>query len=626
MESKNTHIPLHSGYRIDKYEITNAISNSNVSITYEAIDGDSNKYIVKEYYPIGLIKREDTGSLSLLDFQNQDFLLQEKQNLINIATTISSINHPNIINIINIFDINNTVYLVSEYVGEVTLNDIFQQTSTIDFDDIKRIVFPILEGLKVLHKENINHLAISPKNILIQSDGAPILTGFGSFYKIFNSKVGLRDAQNHEYAPPEQYTKQQNLIGPWSDIFALGAVLYQCISGSPPPQSLERYEAFKKYGEDPIVNALEKGKGKYSVRTLNAINHALNLKPADRPKTVSEWSQDFLALTLIDDDKPNEEIDLNQTLEIQKSSIDENIDPLGLDSASEYEQNNKLLRAFLGGNKQSYYMSSFLTQKVSGWIPRMSWNFSAFIFTYFWMLYRKMYLSTLIIFICNISVTLFIVYPFLLENITYDYKLFVNSAVDTSLVIFLILSSFLIGNYGNYLYFLNANRIINKFTMNISSISIARKELSNRSNISYIPTILLLIATALIVNYGYLHLKIKDGLIRLQIDEGMQAISTARTITTNFRMNNGMWPSNDEFHRLMNTKRYKYISDIVVIQQLIVLNYQYGQHISPNLEGKAFGVFGHINQNDNSIKWICGSVDIPLEYMPVNCKSFLSQN
>ncbi len=240
----------------------------------------------------------------------------------------------------------------------MTLSDIFKQTEVMDFEDIKSIIFPILEGLKLLHKKNILHLSINPDHILIRTDGVPGLTGLGSFYSNFDAKIDMREIINFEYAPVEQLTKQEKLIGPWSDIYSLGAVLYRCISGSPPPQSLERHKSIKQIGEDIKFKIIDKGDGKYPLPTLRAIDHALEIRPANRPKTVSEWTQEFLELTDKEVSQPmGITPDLDETLRIEVNKVDETDD-----TTNSQDNRRKLFAAFLGGKPNILDVFIFATR------------------------------------------------------------------------------------------------------------------------------------------------------------------------------------------------------------------------------------------------------------------------
>ena len=159
--------------------------------------------------------------------------------------------------------------------------------------EIEAVILPICDGLEELHRQALIHRDIKPDNIIIRSDGSPALIDFGAVLEL---RILERDALHilatPGYAPIEQFDPNSPQ-GPWIDIYALGATMYEMISGSPPPSSLERIR------QDTFIHAKKIGRGNYGDRLLGLIDKSLSLDYAERPNGIEE----FKALLKVDNDK-----------------------------------------------------------------------------------------------------------------------------------------------------------------------------------------------------------------------------------------------------------------------------------------------------------------------------------
>src|SRR5262249_16772832 len=126
------------------------------------------------------------------------------------------------------------------------------------------------------------HRDIKPANILIQEDGQPTLIDFGASRVALQGRTQAMTAvYTPGYAAFEQFTTAKQ--GPWTDIYAIGATLYHCVAGAPPPTARHRMM------EETVAPAGDVGRGRYAPSLLAAIDAALRLKAADRPQSIGEW-------------------------------------------------------------------------------------------------------------------------------------------------------------------------------------------------------------------------------------------------------------------------------------------------------------------------------------------------
>ena len=159
---------------------------------------------------------------------------------------------------------------------------------------LMNVLMPILAGLELVHASGFIHRDIKPANIFLRRDGSPVLLDFGSARQALGAHtMTLTTLVSPGYAPFEQYHSKSNEQGAWTDIYGLGATLYRAVSGMPPMDALDRGRVILKGERDTFITAAELGKGRYSGRLLQAIDHALQFKEEDRPQTIAEWRREI---------------------------------------------------------------------------------------------------------------------------------------------------------------------------------------------------------------------------------------------------------------------------------------------------------------------------------------------
>lgn len=218
------------------------------------------------------------------------------QRFIAEARNLVRFKHPNIVRVISVFELNDTAYMVMEFEEGHDLRKHLAQRENASESALKVLLVPIAQGLSEVHRHGFIHRDIKPANILVRTDGSPVLLDFGSARSAlpYNSET-LTALVSAGYAPLEQYSgSADEQQGPWTDIYALGAVLYYAVSGVQPTDSAQRGSAILNGGRDPLVPAKMAGKGRYSPEFLDAIDWALGFRIADRPQTLTGWMRAVL--------------------------------------------------------------------------------------------------------------------------------------------------------------------------------------------------------------------------------------------------------------------------------------------------------------------------------------------
>jgi serine/threonine protein kinase len=278
------------GHEFDGYRILRILGVGGFGVTYLAEEVRlGRKVAIKEYLPRSIAGREIASTnvrplaAGLCDqfAWGLDRFRQEAMTLVNFE-------HPNIVGVHRYAEANGTAYLVMQYVEGKPLDALLAGGKTLDESEIEEVILPILAGLEQVHAANFLHRDIKPANIYIRMDGRPVLLDFGAARQAFQGQdKSVTAIVSEGYAPFEQYEGRGDQ-GPWTDIYAIGAVLYRCIAGDRPPPAPERISARLRQAPDPMRPAREAGMGRYSARLLEAVDLALGLTRAERPQTVAE--------------------------------------------------------------------------------------------------------------------------------------------------------------------------------------------------------------------------------------------------------------------------------------------------------------------------------------------------
>jgi len=286
---------LQPGYQLHWYYITKILGQGGFGITYLAEDANLNKLVaIKEYLPVELAVREGNASIHPVSRERGEQFKWGLDRFISEAQTLAKFKHPNIVRVHAVFNANNTAYMIMEYEQGKGMHEILKEEKTLKENELKKILFPLLDGLGAIHAAGFIHRDIKPPNIYIREDNSPVLLDFGSARQSLNEQTRtLTTMVSPGYAPFEQYVGKSNKQGPWTDIYGLGATLYRSVTGISPADSMDRSEALLHTGKDIFVTASEIAKGQYSPEFLLAIDHALAFKPEDRPQTITDWRREF---------------------------------------------------------------------------------------------------------------------------------------------------------------------------------------------------------------------------------------------------------------------------------------------------------------------------------------------
>ena len=246
---------------------------------------------IKEYFPSAISERNDGDTVVPIDSDAEEVhalglkkFVEEAKLLWNLSTPTR---HPNIVSVRSLFEIHGTAYMVMDFEDGLSLSKLLREGRRFNEASLRALIVPIAEGLDRAHRVGVLHRDIKPPNILVNDDGRPVLIDFGSArFESGDATSTKVTFHTPPYAAIEQYVRTY-AQGPWTDVYALGVVLYECVTGEKPPEVLERMHG--GLGK-PLAEGTWPG---YSHTFLEAIDAAMTIRPDERPQSIPQWLKLF---------------------------------------------------------------------------------------------------------------------------------------------------------------------------------------------------------------------------------------------------------------------------------------------------------------------------------------------
>jgi len=278
-------LTLAPGTRLGEFEVTKTIGEGGFGIVYLAWDHSlDRKVALKEYMPTSLAYRAGAADIKPRSERHRETFDAGMKSFINEAKMLAQFDHPSLLKVYRFWEANGTAYMVMPFLEGATVRDTVRaMPGPPDEAWILGLLAPLLDALVMLHSSQIYHRDIAPDNVLLMADtGRPLLLDFGAARRVIGDMTqALTAILKPGYAPVEQYADMPGLKqGPWTDVYALAAVVHWMIMGKTPPPSVGRLF------DDPYVPLAQSAAGRYSDSFLRAVDHALAVMPDKRTPSI----------------------------------------------------------------------------------------------------------------------------------------------------------------------------------------------------------------------------------------------------------------------------------------------------------------------------------------------------
>ena len=291
---------LPNGTRLGEFEIQGLLGVGGFGMVYRAFDHSLQRPVaIKEYMPSALAGRQQGQQLSVRTRADEATFQAGLASFIDEARLLARFDHPSLVKVFRFWQENNTAYMVMPLYQGMTLKQARSYMRRPPSEDwLRKLLWSILDALRVLHDSNTLHRDISPDNIFLQDNGPPVLLDLGAA----RHAIGEGEMQRQltailkvSYAPIEQYAPSADNEpglpqGPWTDLYSLAAVIYGCLCNDAPLPATLRLIRDRMVRPARIAKTVRQQFGvEYSKRFIGAIAHALALQPAQRPQTIDAF-------------------------------------------------------------------------------------------------------------------------------------------------------------------------------------------------------------------------------------------------------------------------------------------------------------------------------------------------
>ena len=261
-----------------RYLVGKVLGVGGFGATYLAFDMKlEEKCACKEYLPSGMaVRTRDRYTLSVARSENRGVYQNGMEKFLDEARILARLKDiPNIVSVRDYFRENGTAYFVMQYIEGKSLKDLLRaRGGRLPYEETARVLLPVMRAMQQVHAKQLLHRDISPDNIILTKKGESVLLDFGAARSSAGDHATMSVILKHGYAPVEQYSSHGNQ-GPWTDVYAMGATMYHCLTGKLPPNAVDRLSS------DALVRPGFLGV-QLPAAAENALMTALAVRPEDR--------------------------------------------------------------------------------------------------------------------------------------------------------------------------------------------------------------------------------------------------------------------------------------------------------------------------------------------------------
>lgn len=295
-------LPVNTTLKGGTYEIKRFIASGGFGCTYEGVHTGLDKPVaIKEFFVKDFCNRDETSSEITVGVTSKTALFHKlRKKFVEEARALAKLNHPSIVSVSDVFDENGTSYYVMDYINGPSLKNIVDTQGPLSETDAVKYILQVADALEYVHKNNRLHLDVKPGNIMINAEGKAQLIDFGAS-KQYEEESGENTSTvagfTVGYAPTEQMGNDIKTFTPATDVYSLGATLYNILSGIKPISAATISSGEK---QKPLPTHI-------SMVTRNAIEKAMQINKNLRPQSMAEFKELFEADDTVLPEKDNDD-------------------------------------------------------------------------------------------------------------------------------------------------------------------------------------------------------------------------------------------------------------------------------------------------------------------------------
>ena len=266
------------------YRLIKTIGKGGFSLIYLArLEETGDEVVIKEFMPKKIAARDRHGHLVPVEPQYAENLHRGRQLFFQEVNALASLRHPNIVRVLDFFLANETAYLVMPNERGRNLGSYLQERrGGFSTTFLLEVFLPILDALALMHARSMLHLDVKPGNIHLRHGGEPLLLDLGAVHPMSRGRAHGGHVNTAGFSPAEQYFRGGR-VGPWTDVYAVGASIRTCMEGRTPPPALERLQ------QDKLIPATVELKNRYPDFLLQAVEWSMSMDPSRRPQDAAEF-------------------------------------------------------------------------------------------------------------------------------------------------------------------------------------------------------------------------------------------------------------------------------------------------------------------------------------------------
>jgi serine/threonine protein kinase len=272
---------------IGGYRVVRKLSVGGFGVVYLAKDKADGWVAIKEYLPSSLVTRQEGELLPSVAEDKLPLYWLGLKSFFEEGRSLAQISHPSVVSVQNFFRANETIYMVMNYLQGASLQEFILTARDLKREKIFRestirsLFDEVMHGLRIVHQSKMLHLDIKPANLMITNNNKAVLIDFGAARQVIHKKqdASMRPMYTPGFAAPEMY-QRDGALGPWTDIYAIGACIFACMNGYPP------VDAAARQSKDKLNLVLARMRGVYSDNLIEIVEWCMALDPQARPQSV----------------------------------------------------------------------------------------------------------------------------------------------------------------------------------------------------------------------------------------------------------------------------------------------------------------------------------------------------